>query len=151
VNVRSQGIEYSLTWSPMDNLQFLAAIAEDDVRNITEPAGNLIYLGDHPQQTAKTLANVWGRYNFTIPMLKGLWLGAGFNYVGATQGNTANPYLVYPSYILWNSAIGYDWMWNKTKLSLLGNFNNMTDKFYVPANQEVGLPRRFTVAIKVRL
>jgi len=151
VDVKSQGVEYEMTWSPLDHLQVFGSIAEDDVRNITEPAGNLIYLGAHPQQTAKTLGNLWSRYTFNTTALKGLWIGAGFNYVGASQGNTADPYLIYPSYILWNSAAGYDWTWDKVRFSLLLNFDNMANKVYVPADQEVGLPRRVTMAIRLRL
>jgi iron complex outermembrane receptor protein len=149
VNVKSQGVEYEATWSPLDNWQVFGSIAEDDIRNITEPAGNLIYLGAHPQQTAKTLGNLWTRYALKTTSLKGLWVGAGFNYIGQTQGNTADPYLVYPSYILWNSAAGYDWTLEKVKFSILVNFDNMANKVYVPADQEVGLPRRFTAAIKL--
>jgi iron complex outermembrane receptor protein len=149
VSVRSQGVEYEVNWSPIDNLQIFASAAEDDVRNVTEPIGDAIYLGAHPAFTSKTLANLWARYNFP-GMLKGLWLGGGLNYVGPANGNTVNPYLTYPGYTLFNTAAGYSWTWGKCKASFTVNWDNMTNKFYQPADQEVGLPDRVRGMITLR-
>ncbi|MGA3007152.1 MAG: TonB-dependent receptor [Opitutaceae bacterium] len=149
-DVTSKGIEYEFTVSPIDNLQVTGSIALDDVRNTSEPLGDQIYLGVHPQYTSHTLGNLWARYNFANPrIIKGLWVGAGFNYVGATQGNLADPYLVYPSYWLFNSALGYDGSFGKLHYSAVVNWDNMTNKFYQPADQEVGLPDRilFTLTL----
>jgi iron complex outermembrane receptor protein len=150
VSVRSQGVEYEATWSPLDNLQIFGSIAEDDVRNVTEPLGDAIYLGAHPAFTSKTLGNLWGRYTFVGNSLKGLWIGAGLNYVGPANGNVVDPYLIYPSYTLYNSALGYDWIWDKARLSAVVNFDNMGNMFYQPADQEVGLPRRVTATVTLR-
>jgi iron complex outermembrane receptor protein len=144
VVVKSQGIEYEVTWTPIDNLQIFASVAEDDIRYTSEPLGDLLYLGVHPPFTAKTLGNIWGRYTVDHGPLKGLWVGGGMNYVGSTNGNAVNPYLFYPSYELYNSAVGYDWTVNKFKMSLAVNWQNMANKFYQPADQEVGLPSRVT-------
>jgi iron complex outermembrane receptor protein len=150
VSVRSQGVEYEVTLTPIDNMQVFASVAEDDVRNVSEPVGDAIYLGVHPAFTSKTLANLWARYTFPNTMLKGIWVGAGLNYVGAANGNTVNPYLMYPSYTLLNSAIGYDWRWGKMRMSAVVNWDNMDNKFYQPADQEVGLPSRETLTVTAR-
>jgi len=142
VKTRSQGLEFETTWSPLDNLQVFGSVSEDDVRNLVEPAGDAIYLGAHPPFTSKTLANTWARYTVTVGAAKGLWVGAGFNYVGPANGNAVNPYLIYPGYTLYNSAVGYDWIWQKCRLSAVFNWDNMSNKFYQPADQEVGLPSR---------
>lgn len=147
VTVQSQGVEYEVTLTPVDNFQVFASVSEDDIRNTSEPTGDALYLGAHPPFTAKTLANVWGRYTFTSTALKGLWVGAGFNYVGSTNGNAVNPFLFYPAYTLYNSALGYDWKWDNTKISAVINWSNMTNKFYQPADQEVGLPSRITAGV----
>jgi iron complex outermembrane receptor protein len=157
-SVRSQGIEYELTYSPMDNLQIFGSVAEDDIRvrsfsdpNPLDPPGLYnILLGEHPQGTTKTLGNVWTRYSFTNNTLKGLWIGGGFNYNGKELADNRNPYFFIPSYFLWNSAVGYDWTWHRIGWSTTINWNNMTNKQYIPANQETGLPERieFTVAAK---
>jgi iron complex outermembrane receptor protein len=147
VTVRSLGVEYEVTLTPIDNFQVFGSVAEDDVRNTQEPVGDAIYLGAHPGFTAKTLANVWGRYTFVGGPLKGAWIGGGLNYVGPTNGNVVDPYLIYPSYTLTNSAFGYDWTYGKCKLTAAVNWNNMFNRFYQPADQEVGLPERFTVSL----
>lgn len=148
VTTRSQGLEYELTYSPMDNLQIFASVSEDDVRITQEPIGDAIYLGAHPNYTSKTLANLWSRFTFpTTSSLKGLWVGAGLNYVSPSAGNAVNPYLFYPSYTLLNSAAGYDWKWGRNSVSLLVKFDNMSNKVYEPADQEVGLPRRVSTIL----
>ncbi|HTQ31795.1 MAG TPA: TonB-dependent receptor [Opitutaceae bacterium] len=149
-SARSRGIEYEVTISPIDSVQVFGSIAEDDIRNTKEPAGNQIYLGAHPQATAKTLANLWTRYNFLQGDLKGLWLGGGFNYVGKAAADNRNPYLFLPSYWLWNSAVGYDWTWQKVDWSAALNWNNMANKEYFPANQQVGYPERIVFSVSAK-
>ncbi|HZU37068.1 MAG TPA: TonB-dependent receptor, partial [Gemmataceae bacterium] len=149
-SARSRGIEYEVTFSPIDTLQIFGSIAEDDIRNTKEPAGNQIYLGAHPQATAKTLANLWTRYNFLTGELKGLWVGGGFNYVGKAAADNRNPYLFLPAYWLWNSAVGYDWTWQKVDWSAAVNWNNMANKEYFPANQQVGYPERILLSVSAK-
>jgi outer membrane receptor for ferric coprogen and ferric-rhodotorulic acid len=139
--------EYEVTLTPIDNFQVFVSVAEDDTRNTSEPVGDALYLGAHPPFTAKTLGNLWGRYTFVSSPLKGLWVGAGFNYVGPTNGNAVNPFLFYPSYTLYNSALGYDWTWDKTRLTAVLNWNNMGNKFYQPVDQEIGPPSRITLGM----
>ena len=151
VTTRSQGVEYEITCSPIENLQIFASIAEDDVRITQEPVGDAIYVGAHPNYTSKTLGNVWSRYNFSsATMLKGLWVGAGVNYVSPSAGNAVNPFFFYPSYTLWNSGAGYDWKWGHTQASFLVKFDNMSNTYYQPADQEVGLPRRVSTTLTLR-
>jgi iron complex outermembrane receptor protein len=145
--VRSQGVEAEFTVSPIDSLQLTGGIAEDDVRNTSEPQGEQIYLGAHPPFTAKTLANLWARYNFTVDPVKGLWVGAGFKYTGPTLGNLVDPYLIYPSYWLFNSAVGYSWTMFGKNFDVVVNWDNMTNKFYQPADQEIGLPSRVMATV----
>jgi iron complex outermembrane receptor protein len=156
--VRSQGVEYEITYSPLDNWQIYGSVAEDDVRirsfydpNPNDPPGIYnVLLGSHPQGTAKTLANMWTRYNFTGHTLKGLWLGGGFNYVGKSTADTRNPYFFLPSYWLWNSAVGYDWTSHKVGWSTTVNWENMGNKLYSPANQETGLPERVSLTVAAK-
>jgi iron complex outermembrane receptor protein len=149
VTTRSQGIEYELTWSVTKNLQILGSVSEDDIRNTGEPTGAAIFLGAHPQWTAKTLGNLWSRYNFTDGVLKNLWVGGGFNFTSKTNANSPNPYDFFPGYVLWNSAVGYDWKWEKEKFSAAINWFNMTNKYYRPAHEMVGLPSRATLSLRV--
>jgi iron complex outermembrane receptor protein len=146
----SKGIEYEVTFSPTDNLQIYGSVAEDDVRATKVPFGQLVYLGSHPQGTAKTLANMWARYSFKRGPVAGLWVGGGFNYNGKSVADARNPYFFVPSYILWNSAVGYDWKWHKIGWSATVNWQNMFNKFYIPANQQVGLPSRVSLEVAAK-
>jgi iron complex outermembrane receptor protein len=157
-SVRSQGLEYEITYSPLDNWQIFGSVAEDDIRvrsfsdpNPADPAGLYnILIGEHPQGTAKTLANLWTRYSFTGNAVKGLWVGGGFNYNGASLADNRNPYFFLPSYWIYNSAVGYDWAWHKIGWSATVNWNNMANKQYSPANQETGLPERIEVSVAAK-
>jgi iron complex outermembrane receptor protein len=146
----SKGIEYEVTLSPTDNFQIYGSVAEDDIRVTKVPFGQLVYLGSHPQGTAKTLANMWARYTFKRGPVAGLWVGGGFNYNGKSVGDARNPYFFVPSYILWNSAVGYDWKWHKVGWSATVNWQNMFNKFYIPANQQVGLPSRVSFELAAK-
>jgi iron complex outermembrane recepter protein len=146
----SQGVEYEVTLSPTDDFQIYGSVAEDDIRVTKVPFGQLVYFGSHPQGTAKTLGNLWSRYTFNRGPVAGLWVGGGFNYNGKSVGDARNPYFFLPSYILWNSAVGYDWKWHKIGWSATVNWQNMTNVFYIPANQQVGLPSRVSGEVAVK-
>jgi outer membrane receptor protein involved in Fe transport len=146
--VTSKGVEYELTATPLDNLQIMLSVSEDDVRYTKEPVGQQIYLGTHPFGSAKTLGNIWSRYNFDTSFLKGFWIGAGANYVGPTEmvGPTS-PYWLSSSYTLLNSAVGYEGKIWKIRYSAVINWNNMTNKFYEPTYEELGLPDRVAATL----
>jgi iron complex outermembrane receptor protein len=145
--VRSRGVELETTVSPTDYWQVFLSIGEDDVRNIEEPVGFLYYLGAHPNGAVKTTANLWTRYSFTQTALKGLWVGAGFNFAGPAAADNRNRDFYLPSYVVWNAALGYEWKLKKAKVTTTLNVNNIFDKDYYIANQEQTMPRRITLQV----
>jgi iron complex outermembrane receptor protein len=147
---RSNGVELEVTWSPLDNLQVYASGALNDVRVRQVPKGEEIFLGTHPEASVKQLANLWARYTVPGGSFKGVWVGAGFNYVGKKAQRVNNPNLFLPSYTLWNSAIGYDWKWSEYPVTLAINWQNMDNVEYFPANQQRGLPERVVGSITVK-
>jgi len=148
--VRSRGLEFETTFSPTDNWQIFLSVAENDIRNTAEPYGFAYYLGAHPNGSVKTVANLWSRYNFTAPAIKGLWVGGGFNYAGDAAADNRNKDFILPSYLVWNAALGYDWKIGKTRMSATLNVNNIADKDYYIANQEQTTPRRFVFQVSAR-
>jgi len=148
--VRSRGIELEATFSVTEHWQVFASVAENDVRNSAEPYGFAYYLGAHPNGSVKTLANLWTRYNFTRPGIKGLWVGGGLNYAGDAAADNRNRDLILPAYLIWNSAIGYDWKIGKTKMSATLNVKNIADKDYFIANQEQTTPRQILFQLSAR-
>ncbi len=146
---RSEGVEVELTWSPLDNWQIYVSAARDNIRVTKVPAGEEAFLGANPEATVRDLANLWTRYSFTGG-LKGLWVGAGFNYSGKKAQRTNNPALYLPGETLYNSAIGFDWKQEGHDLSAVVNWQNMADIEYFPANQQRGQPGRITASFTAK-
>lgn len=145
--VRSRGIEYELTYTPVRNWQIFASVADDDVRAVQEPPGYAYYLGETPYNTTRYLANLWTRYNFAAGSLKGLWIGGGAKYTGRMLANQVNKFYYNPAYTDWSSVIGYDWTWNKKNFTLALNWQNMANTLEIPAQQTRGLPERVTLSL----
>lgn len=148
---RSRGIETEITFSPVDNWQVYLSVAENDVRTTSVRSGLEVYLGTHPQSTAKTLANLWTRYSFTTDSLKGLWVGTGFNYTSKKQGIVTNAAIFLPAATIYNAAVGYDWKWDDKPMTALVNWDNITDRVYFPTIQERGLPARISLTVSAKL
>lgn len=146
---RSRGAELEVNWSPFRGFQIFASGSLNDVRVIKVPAGAEYLLGSHPENTAKVLANTWARYSFPKGGAKGLWVGVGANYSGKKAQRVNNPSLFTDSYLLFNSAIGYDWKWQGRPVSATLNWDNMTDETYVPAAFLRGKPMMVTLELKV--
>ncbi len=147
---RSNGIEAEITWSPKDNWQVYLSGAMNDIRVKQVPRGQEVYLGAHPEGTAKALFNLWTRYTFNDGALKGFWVGAGFNHTGRKAQRTNNPRLFLPAETLWNSAVGYDWKWEGRPFNATVNWQNMENIEYFPANQQRGLPGRAVLSLTTK-
>jgi iron complex outermembrane receptor protein len=143
---RANGAEATLNWAPRRNLQIVFNAAEEDARNIAEPFGLDYYLGQNVGYTAKTMANLWTRYDLTSDAFKGLWIGGGLNYVGRSAGDPRNVAYYLPAYTLYNTAIGIDWTWNNHKISTILNLKNMGNTEYKASPNSVGEPRRFLLS-----
>lgn len=148
--IRARGIEAEITWSPLDNLQVYASVSEEDIRIVEEPFGLSYYLGQIPNSTAKTMANLWSRYSFTAEKVKGLWVGGGFQYTGKSAGDPRNVDYFLPAYTLWNSAVGYDWNAGHVRMSAVLNLKNLANTFYKQTTGSAGDPRRITLTLTAR-
>jgi len=146
---RSRGAELEVTWSPSGNFQIFASGSLNDVRVIKVPVGADYLLGSHPENTAKALANLWARYTISSGLAKGLWIGAGTNYSGKKAQRVNNPSLFTDSYMLFNTALGYNWKWQRHPASATINWDNMTNESYVPAAFLRGKPTTVTLEVKV--
>lgn len=147
---RSKGVEAEITWSPVDNFQVYVSASHNKVRVLTTPAGTEYLLGSQPENTVEQLVNLWARYSVKHGLLKGLWLGAGFNHSGRKAQRVNNPALFTDPFTLVNSAMGYEWKWQDRPASLTLNWHNMTDESYVPAAFLRGRPSTVTVEFKVK-
>ncbi|MDB6093485.1 MAG: fpvA 2 [Verrucomicrobia bacterium] len=148
--VRGKGIEAAMNWSPVSNLFIVANISEEDVRNTKEPVGLEYYLDQTPAFAAKTMGNLWARYNFQNASMKGMWIGGGANYVGESAGDKRNKDYFVPAYTIYNAAFGYDWKWNKANFSAVLNFKNLDDTFYKATPNALNQPRRILLTLTTR-
>jgi iron complex outermembrane recepter protein len=101
---RSRGLELSIGGEILPGWNIFAgyAYANATITNDTNPSlvGNL--LNNSPENSF----NLWTTYEIQSGSLKGLGLGAGLFYKGATQGDLANTFTV-PSYLRTDAALFY--------------------------------------------
>lgn len=164
----STGVEFELTWSPLDNLQVFATFTKMNVETTEAefPAmivnSNPVYqeayeaayneareliIGALPEGSAEMLATLWTRYSFTSGGLKGWWIGGGFVYTGDKAQRTANPTLSLDSSMIYDLTIGREWKSGGVDWSATLSGKNLEDKVYYNANQSRGLPQRIVMAV----
>jgi iron complex outermembrane receptor protein len=168
---QSEGAEFEVTYSPLDNWQIYATYATMDIKTtkITAPTPRLAsdpkvsgdyaaYLkgyndaiallkGAVPEGSAERLATLWTRYTFKNGSLKGLWVAGGGNYTSPKAQRTANPALFFEGYYLFDAAVGYDWKSRGQSWNVSLNLKNLADKVYYPANQARGKPRQIVLSV----
>lgn len=171
---QSEGAEFELTYSPLDNWQVYATYATMDIKTtkITAPppraASDAKVAGDYasylkgyndaiamlegavPEGSAERLASLWTRYTFKDGAAKGLWIAGGGNYTSPKAQRTANPDLFLDAYYLLDAAVGYDWKHGGQSWGVALNIKNITDEVYYPANQSRGRPRQFILSVNTR-
>jgi len=125
--IRSRGIEIETKASLTENVDVIGSYSYTDA----EYTKDTLYQGNRPSEIPKNMAALWGNYTFHETALSGLTLGIGEQYIGSTEGDSANSFKV-KSYSIWNAAIQYD----LAKFNLPGSnigvsVNNLFDKEYV--------------------
>lgn len=171
---QSEGIEFELTYSPLDNWQIYATYTAMDIKTtkVTAPAPRAAtdpkvsgdyaaYLAGYdeaiallkgavPEGSAERLASLWTRYTFRAGALKNVWVAGGGSYTSPKAQRTANPALFLDSYVLLDAAVGYDWKWHQHSWNAQLNLKNVTDEEYYPANQSRGRPFQVIGTVGVR-
>lgn len=132
----SKGLELSFTAMPVDALTLDAGysltIAKLKEFSYTEYVSNT-QAGNYLQHAPKHMAYGWAFYDFGRA-LKGLKLGAGFNYSSKVYVNAANT-MTFDPYAVANAMASYQFKTWKLQL----NFNNIFDKtFYMYAVSTTG-------------
>ena len=132
----SKGLELSFTAMPVDALTLDAGysltIAKLKEFSYTEYVSNT-QAGNYLQHAPKHMAYGWAFYDFGRA-LKGLKLGAGFNYSSKVYVNAANT-MTFDPYAVANAMASYQFKTWKLQF----NFNNIFDKtFYMYAVSTTG-------------
>jgi iron complex outermembrane recepter protein len=149
-SVKTEGIELELVYSPTQNWQILFSASLNDpvYDKVTSNATNQAFLeGTQIESSAKELANLWTRYNFSEGNLSGWWIGGGFNYTGGKALISNNPYLQWPDRIVVDAAIGYTGNFAGRPVSANLMLKNLTDEDDTPSVRSRGLPRRLVLSV----
>ncbi|EDM36006.1 ferrichrome-iron receptor [Pedobacter sp. BAL39] len=141
---QSKGFELDVNGMVMQNLSLTANFAYSEA-TITESA-DPTEIGTLLPNAPKIQGGFWAKYNFIIPELKGIGVGAGVNYTG--KRNTLSKILTLPEYTIVNTALYY----NVDKFKLSANLNNIFDKTHWVGGYDFnrlfpGTPRNFMVGI----
>lgn len=64
--------------------------------------------GERPTQVPEHFASIWGNYTLQKGLLRGLGLGTGVRYTGASYANAPNSFKS-PAYTVVDAVIHYDW------------------------------------------
>jgi iron complex outermembrane receptor protein len=138
--LRTRGIEYELTYSPMNNWQIFLSASDLDARYINEPVGYAYFLGYSPYWVSRYVGNLWTRYNF-VTLAKGLWTGVGIKSYSRHLGGSGMLF-VDPKNTELQAVVGYDWTANKVKYSLTINGMNLNNQLLLASMNEIAMPRR---------
>ena len=144
---RSSGFETELNGNILSNLAVNFSYAYNVARIIKSEKQYEVNM--LKENAPKNSTNVWIKYTFA-KTLKGVGIAAGFNQ--ASKRNTLTPGLALPGYIIFNTALQY----NFSKLSVACNFNNIANKIYWIGgynfiNKWPGAQRNFMLRIGYKL
>jgi iron complex outermembrane receptor protein len=169
---QSEGFEFEVTWSPLDNWQVYATLSLMDIKTVkgtfpairtysTDPAAQAAYVAAYnearalilnavPEGSAERLATLWTRYSFNTGGLSGWWVGGGFVHTGDKAQRTANPTLFLKSSTIWDLTVGHDWKTAQADWAATLAWKNVRDTEYFNANQSRGQPGRVIFSLSTR-
>jgi iron complex outermembrane receptor protein len=138
--LRNRGLEYELTYSPLNNWQIFLSATDLDARYTAEPVGYAVFLGQSPYWVPRYIGNLWTRYNF-VTFAKGLWAGGGIKSYSRHLGGSGMLF-VDPKNTELQAVVGYDWTAHKVKYTLSINGMNLNNQLLLATMNQIALPRR---------
>lgn len=149
--VVSEGVDFDLTWSPLDHWQvYFGASYADTYYDVIRSPDVAYLVGTQPESTARDRYNLWTRYSFPATALKGWWIGAGFSYTGKKAEISNNPYLFLPNQLIADVTLGYDFKANGANWNTSLAWKNFTDEDEIPSVRSRGLPSRLIFSLGVK-
>ncbi len=149
--VVSEGVDFDLTWSPLDHWQvYFGASYADTYYDVIRSPDVAYLVGTQPESTARDRYNLWTRYSFPATALKGWWIGAGFSYTGKKAEISNNPYLFLPNQLIADVTLGYDFKANGANWNTSLAWKNFTDEDEIPSVRSRGLPSRLIFSLGLK-
>ena len=149
--VRSQGFEAEVSGQPMPGWDVVAGYAYNDTSYLRAPVAQQGQV--FSPITPRHSVNLFTRYAFTSPALRGFSIGGGVSYRSEFYSQSGALRITSGDYALLNAQVGYQ---INDHLSVNLSVDNLLDKTYYEKVSSVGRqnfygePRRVTVALKAR-
>ena len=149
--VRSQGFEAEASGQPQPGWDIVAGYAYNDTRYLRAPIAQQGQV--FSPVTPRHSVNLFTRYAFTSPALRGFSIGGGMSYRSEFYAQSGALRINAPGYALLNAQVGYQ---INDHVSVNLSVDNLLDKTYyekvsgVSRQNFYGEPRRVTVALKAR-
>ena len=149
--VRSQGFEAEVSGQPQPGWDIVAGYAYNDTRYLQAPVAQQGQV--FSPVTPRHSVNLFTRYAFTSPALRGFSVGGGMTYRSEFFAQSGALRINAPGYAVFNAQVGYQ---INDHLSLNLSVDNLLDKTYyekvsgISRQNFYGEPRRVTVALKAR-
>lgn len=122
--IRSRGIEFDLAGEPLPGWNIIASLFfNESVVRVGDPDNSPV--GDTLINAPASGASLWTTYEIQTGDMKGLGFGVGVFYVGDTQAELPNTFVI-PSYVRADAAIFY----KRTNWRAGLNFKNLFDTTY---------------------
>ena len=147
---RARGGDLSFSARLTPALTLLGTLGYVDAKIKKHETASLI--GDRLTLTANQTASAIARYGFLDGALKGLRIGAGMSYTGATLVSAGTATRLRESHSpvqLSNAFASYTWKQSRFRQTLALNLNNVFDKFYINASNKLGRGREFSTTYTV--
>ena len=139
---RSRGVEAEVIASPFKGLTIVAGYGYNENTYTNAAAAlkgkNVIFSPNH-------IGNAWVSYTVPAGKIRGLGVGGGVNYTGASWFDAANSFRI-PSYVLLNATVFYDAP--KFRIGLKGN--NLSNERYWNNNGSPQKPANFITSVSFK-
>lgn len=124
--IRARGIELEGSWAVTPNLNLIASLTHLDAEITRAGQLSASTVGLRPQLVPSNTASLWADYRVTRGPLRGLKLGAGLRYTGASNDQSGS--VKVPGFTLVDLLASYD-IDRHYRVSL--NISNLFDRQYV--------------------
>ena len=149
--VRSQGFEAEVSGQPQPGWDVVAGYAYNDTLYLRAPVAQVGQI--FSPVTPRHSVNIFTRYAFTSPALRGFSIGGGLSYRSDFFAQSGALRITSGDYVLASAQVGYQ---INDQLALNLSVDNLFDKTYyekvsIVARQNFyGEPRRVTLSLKAR-
>lgn len=149
--VRSQGFEAEVSGQPQPGWDVVAGYAYNDTLYLKAPVAQVGQI--FSPVTPRHSVNLFTRYAFTSPALRGFSIGGGLSYRSDFFAQSGALRITSGDYVLASAQVGYQ---INDQLALNLSVDNLFDKTYyekvsIVARQNFyGEPRRVTLSLKAR-